>query len=117
MVTGFFSNGQCLATFQQATDTHWDSIEPELLISGSTTIIHQAERLSSGAWVHHKYELSTSGAMTDKFSIPLPPLYFGSCDIPYSDPVQSFQDGAIIGWGIAAAMAAAWAIHFLRRAL
>lgn len=33
------------------------------------------------------------------------------------DPVTGFTDGAVLGWGVAAAMVAAWAVHSLRRAL
>lgn len=32
------------------------------------------------------------------------------------DPTSGFTDGMTLGWGVAAAMAAAWAIHTLRRA-
>lgn len=32
------------------------------------------------------------------------------------DPVTGFTDGMTLGWGVAAAMAAAWAIHAMRRA-
>jgi len=31
------------------------------------------------------------------------------------DPVTSFVDGHILGWGVALAMAAAWGMHILRR--
>lgn len=33
------------------------------------------------------------------------------------DPEESFSDGMSLGWGVAAAMVAAWAIVHLRRAL
>jgi len=33
------------------------------------------------------------------------------------DPATNFTDGAVLGWGVVAAMAAAYAIHLLRRAL
>lgn len=33
------------------------------------------------------------------------------------DPATGFTDGMTLGWGVAAAMAAAWAIHSMRRAL
>lgn len=33
-----------------------------------------------------------------------------------TDPETGFTDGMTLGWGVAAAMAAAWAIHAMRRA-
>lgn len=33
-----------------------------------------------------------------------------------TDPQTGFTDGMVLGWGVAAAMAAAWAIHAMRRA-
>lgn len=33
-----------------------------------------------------------------------------------TDPATGFTDGMTLGWGVAAAMAAAWAIHAMRRA-
>jgi len=40
-----------------------------------------------------------------------------SMAIETSDPVTGFTDGATLGWGVVAAMAMAWAITHLRRAL
>lgn len=33
------------------------------------------------------------------------------------DPQTGFTDGMALGWGVAAAMAVAWSIHVLRRAI
>lgn len=33
------------------------------------------------------------------------------------DPATNFSDGATLGWGVAAAMAAAWGVVHLRKAL
>lgn len=37
--------------------------------------------------------------------------------IDTTDPVTGFTDGMVLGWGVAAAMAAAWAVVYLRKAL
>jgi len=36
---------------------------------------------------------------------------------PVLDPLTGFTDGAVLGWGVVAAMAMAYGIHLLRRAL
>lgn len=37
--------------------------------------------------------------------------------IDTSDPTTGFSDGMELGWGVVAAMAAAYGVHLLRRAL
>lgn len=37
--------------------------------------------------------------------------------IDTTDPTTNFTDGMILGWGVVAAMAAAYGIHLMRRAL
>lgn len=37
--------------------------------------------------------------------------------VPPGDPQSNFEDGFILGWGVLAAMAAAWGIMFMRRAM
>lgn len=37
--------------------------------------------------------------------------------IDTTDPSTGFSDGMVLGWGVVAAMAAAYGVHLLRRAL
>ena len=37
--------------------------------------------------------------------------------VPSGTPAEMFIDGNLLGWGVAAAMAAAWSLHVLRRAI
>lgn len=37
--------------------------------------------------------------------------------IDTSDPTTGFSDGMVLGWGVVAAMSAAYGVHLLRRAL
>jgi len=38
-------------------------------------------------------------------------------DVLPGNPEASFSDGVILGWGVVAAMVAAYAVHLLRRSL
>lgn len=42
----------------------------------------------------------------------------GSCTLaPSDDPVASFTDGHLLGWGVVAAMALTWGVMAMRRAI
>lgn len=64
----------------------------------------EALSISSGGVI-----LCTDGAAPVVSAVSLQPVNL--------DPVTNFSDGAVLGWGVVAAMAAAYAIHLLRRAL
>lgn len=110
MATGFLHQNVCHATLEAATAAHW-SMNPVFITAGSTSYI--ADTVWSGtAWVIKKYTLSSAGALTLNSTTNAPSLSFPTCETG-----QEFLDGMQIGWGVAAAIIAAWVIKNLRRGL
>lgn len=79
-----------------------------------------ATRDVSGAWSLN-YKTCTTGTASptcSPYSVAAPTNVVGSCTLtPSADPVQEFTDGNLLGWGVVAAMVAAWGITVLRRGI
>ena len=116
MATGFLEDGICFTTSQEALDFHFQGIPPSFLITTSTSTLQEYLRLASGQWNLRKATIATSGVQTQVFSTAVPALVQPSCTLP-NTAMESFTDGAILGWGIVAAMVAAWAIKSLSKGL
>lgn len=110
MAAGFLHQSQCFNTLADATAAHW-SMNPAFITAGSTSYI--ADVIYSGTlWQVKKYTLSSAGALTLNSTTSLPALTFPTCET-----AQNFTDGMSLGWGVAAAIVAAWVIKNLRRGL
>lgn len=120
MATGYFSAGHCWPTTAEALDAHYLSKPPSLssATNGSgvytEAILHTYK--TSGLWFYQRVSCNGSTCSTNTYSAWTPT--FPSCTISaVDDPVESFADGNVLGWGVVAAMVAAWAIVQLRRGL
>lgn len=110
MAAGFLHQNVCYASLAEATAAHW-SMNPVFITAGSTSYI--ADTVWSGtAWVVKKYTLSSTGALTLNSTTNAPALSFPTCETG-----QEFLDGMSVGWGVAAAIVAAWVVKNLRRGL
>ena len=118
MATGYLSEGVCWASVMEATDAHFQSIPPSSLTVSTTTItyLHSYIKQANGTWNFVKQSYSSTGSPTLNYSVAMPTLNFYACTLPNS-PSESFSDGLILGWGIVAAMVAAWAVKAMSKGL
>ena len=118
MAAGYGAVGACFTTSKLALDAHWGS-QPVISTPATTTSIffHHSHIRSGDNWV-----LSTDRCtMTDNTPIctrgtsTLPTYTPTACTL--NNSIDSFTDGALLGWGVVAAMVAAWIFLQMRRAL
>jgi len=121
MATGYGSNGSCFASVTDAVNDHYGSAlidSYDFLASGhGTTQFNYV----AGAWQRETtqcyYNSTTPYNCVLRVDAARPYTPYPCTLQPSDDPVQQFTDGAILGWGIAAAMVAAWAVTVLRRGI
>jgi len=106
MAAGFLHQDVCHSTLANATAAKW-SEQPAGATAGTTSYLINPE-WSGTAWVLKKYTISSTGVITLNSTTNAPVLAFPPCDT-----FTNFQDGMALGWGVAAAMIAAYAIKFL----
>lgn len=110
MAIGYYAHGKCWPDQNSATAAHW-SAGPGLFITpGATT--YMSNVVNEGGWFIIRYSISSSGVSTKLGYTALPLQSF-----PYCDTTTEFMDGMTLGWGVAAAIVAAWAVKNLRRGL
>lgn len=110
MAAGFLYKSQCFATLSDATAARWSDVQAQMT-PGTTSYITDIQ-WSGTAWQMKRYTLSSTGALTLNTSTNMPVLAFPVCQTD-----QNFDDGMLMGWGVAAAMVAAFAIKFIARGL
>lgn len=112
MTTGFLALGQCWATVGEATDAYFSAF-PLATSSASSPITTWFEKVA-GVWRVTSYYFSTNQSLPGYFRYsvvaPLPTLPTCEYDAP-------FFDGMALGWGVAGAMFAAWAVRLVREQL
>ena len=81
MAIGFTANGICYSTKQLATDAYFQNIKPSILVSTSNTIFVEPIKLASGVWQWKKSTQSSTGVVTNHYSINALTPINGSCVI------------------------------------
>lgn len=105
---GFLVSGQCISTKKEALDLYYTSVPPATA-AGQTT--YQTTYTKSGTqWLIQTHQFTSSGAVSVVYSGAAPIPSFTSCD-----ETESFFDGMEIGWAIAAAMIAVYALKMIGR--
>jgi len=102
MATGYFSEGVCWSLAQEAIDAHFQSIPPSILGTTTTYTIFYAKQ-SNETWNLVKHTRASNGALTVNYSVSEPNPLFAICELP-NDPLTQFEDGTILGWGVATVM-------------
>lgn len=87
-----------------STDAFYSTLLPAVT-PGNPSYYSFASK-DSGVWNLHTY---ANGVLLNTSTLSVPS--FASCDT-----TETFYDGMALGWGVVAAMVAAFAIHALRRA-
>jgi len=102
---------RCFSTNSDAADAFFSAAQPAYT-AGSTSYRSWLEKNVSNVWQIKRESISSTGVITTLTTSNATVPTFPACT--ESAP---FLDGMTIGWGVAAAMAAAWGIRFLQRAL
>lgn len=110
MATGYLYKTQCFPALADATAARWS--DQEAGITAGTTSYLTDVQWSGTAWVLKHYTLSSTGTLTLNTTTNMPVLSFPSCET-----TDNFADGAVLGWGVAAAMVAAFAVKFIAQGL
>lgn len=106
MAAGFLHQNICHSTLADATAAKWSSLQAGAT-AGTTSYLINSD-WSGTAWVLKKYTISSSGVITLNSTTAAPVPAFPACDT-----FTNFEDGMALGWGVAAAMVAAYAIKFI----
>lgn len=109
---GNFSKGICWPSNAQAVDAYFSSLAPFQTIGSFTT--ENIYTFDGSSWQLSQYSISSAGVRNLVYSTPAPSLSFPTCITP-NDPDTLFTDGLTLGWGVAAAMVAAWGISYLTK--
>lgn len=107
---GALVGGRCYVDSGVAADAYYSAAAPSQLV-GATTYLSQFVKVS-GAWVLRRYQVAPDGSLGQMADAMVPVVAFPDCD-----PYESFKDGMTMGWGVVGAMAIAWGVMYLRRAL
>lgn len=110
MATGYLFNRYCYPTSAQAADAYFSGSGP-FHVPGATSYQSWYSK-SAGNWILQRITISSTGSSTTLNSVAMVTPTFASCDTS-----AVFLDGMTLGWGVAAAMVAAFAVKFLSRAL
>lgn len=104
MSAGHIVAGQCVDV-AASSDAYFSTLQPVASATNPAYFTVASKNLND--W----YLLTYSGPDLVSSTLLASPI-FASCDT-----TEQFMDGLAVGWGIVAAMVAAWAIHVLRRGL
>ena len=99
----------CYQTNAEAVDAYYSGKEPSYT-PGSTSYLSYFEEVA-GVWMIIRKSIASNGSVTNLNSSTAPVVVFPDCD-----PTSNFLDGMTIGWAIASAMIAAYAVKWLWQA-
>jgi hypothetical protein len=107
---GALVGGKCFVSADDATDAYYSAVAPAQT-AGAVTYLSEFVK-GSGGWVLRRYQVGSDGSIGTLADAQVPAMSFPSCD-----PRAAFFDGMTMGWGVVAAMAAAWAVVAMRKGL
>ena len=110
MATGYLYNQICFPTLAEATAAKWQN-QPAGVTAGTASYITNFD-YSGTVWQIKRYTLSSTGTLTLNTTTSAPVLTFPACDT-----FTNFNDGLTLGWGVVAAMVAAYAFTLMRKGL
>ena len=82
MAAGYTAAGLCYATPQEAIDAHFQNIQPYVSITATNTIIIEPIKLGTGVWQWKKSTQSSTGAITNQYSVNAVNPQYGACSLP-----------------------------------
>jgi len=108
---GFLVGERCFDTQAQAADQWFSGKEPSYT-AGSTSYVSWFEKNVSNVWQINRQSISSTGTITNLTTSNATVPVFPSCTV-----TDNFNDGMLLGWGVAAAMIGAYAIKFIAKGL
>jgi len=111
MAAGFLAQGVCYSTNVSAADAHFLAQGP-FYTAGATSYLGWFEKSAGLVWQIKRQSIASGGAITNLTTSNATVPTFPTCDT-----TEQFFDGMSLGWGVAAAIVAAWVIKNLRRGL
>jgi hypothetical protein len=103
---GALHGATCYQDNTAAADAYFSAAAPALT-SGSTSYLSYFEN-SGGTWLLIRKSIAENGNISNLSNVAAPIPSFPECN-----PAEQYLDGITLGWGIAAATIAAYAIKFL----
>lgn len=110
-LTGSQFNGTCYPDQGSAFTAYLASSGAVAQTPGTTSYLNRFEYVS-GVWRLRQYSIASNGVITQRSDTAYPLPLFPACD-----PAGAYQDGLVIGWGIAAAIICATALMLVRRGI
>jgi hypothetical protein len=110
MADGALVGSVCYLSQDAAADAYYSAVAPSQT-PGGTSYLSEFVKVS-GVWKVRRYQISSAGDVAMLSDATAPSIQFPVCD-----PAGSFKDGMTVGWGVVAAMIAAWGVVSLRRGL
>lgn len=107
-LTGAIYGDKCYPSQAEALDAYYSQVAPAQA-PGSTSYVNEFVK-SGSVWQLKQYSISSTGTWTTLGTTNAPVVTFPACD-----PVEKFNDGVAIGWGIAGAMILAYTVTFIAR--
>lgn len=107
---GSLVNSKCFASNALAADDWFSGKDPSFT-AGSTSYLSWFEKVG-GVWQIKRQSIASNGTITNLTSSNATVPTFTACD-----ETEQFVDGVTMGWGVALAIFAAWAIKYMRRGM
>jgi len=98
----------CYPTQSAAVDAHFAGKGPSYT-AGATSYLSWFEQ-TAGVWQIKRQSISSTGVITNLTTSNATVPTFPVCD-----DVAPFNDGLVVGWGIATAMVLAWGYSMIRK--
>lgn len=109
-MSGALVGSKCYASQVEGMDAYYSATVPATT-SGNPSYVTGFLQVS-GVWKVQRYSVDNTGVVSSLSISNAPVVSFPACD-----PAEHFNDGVVVGWGIAAAMIAAAAFKMMQRAM
>lgn len=107
---GFRVSDRCYSSNSDAADAFFSAKDPSYT-AGATSYLSWFEKVGA-TWQIKRQSISSTGVITNLTASNATVPTFSACNV-----MDNFSDGMLLGWGVAAAMIAAYAVKFIAKGL
>lgn len=108
---GYRVGDRCYSANSDAADSFFTGAGP-FYTAGATSYLGWFEKTAGGVWQIKRQSIASNGTITNLTTSNATVPTFPTCQLS-----DNFNDGMLLGWGVAAAMLAAFAVKFIARGL